>query len=74
MNPISHYSKKGSQVMLKIENGEKMTHRDLHDLLEMEKGTKFVATSKVKEEGGKKIVAGQIIRRGFRPINVTVTN
>lgn len=60
--------------MLKIQNGEKMSHRDLHDLLEMEKGTKFVATSKVKDEGGKKTISGQIIRRGFRPVNVLVTN
>lgn len=60
--------------MVKIEKGEVISHRDLHDLLEEEKGTKFVAKGRVKDEGGKKTILGQIIRRGFRPIDVTITN
>jgi hypothetical protein len=61
-------------MAIKIQNGEELSHRDLHDLLEMEQGTKFVATGRVHEENGKKMIAGQIIRRGFRPVNIKVTN
>lgn len=52
--------------------GNVLNIRDLHDLVDEQKGVRVVTTGKSFKEDGKKFQPVKILRRGFRPVDALI--